>query len=294
MWKSTSPRLVGTLFILLSALAFGVLPLFTHYIYAAGADTRTVLILRFSIAGAVMVGVMLARNETWPRGRALLGLIAMGAIGYAGQSFCYFTALHYASAGLVALLLYLYPILVTLLAVILLKDKMTRPKLIALALASAGLVMTIGPALDGSLLGIGLGLLAAIIYSLYVIAGSRLTVGASPMASATVIMLSAATTFSLSMVNGEPAWPTGMVGWSAMVMLALISTVVAIVTFFAGLTRLGPSESSMLSTFEPVVSVAGAAWLLGDQMSIWQWFGGGLILASALLLARSGTAQAAD
>ena len=62
----------------------------------------------------------------------------MGAIGYVGQSLCYMSALQYASAGLVALLLYLYPMLVTILSVLILKDKLTKWNGLALLLATAG------------------------------------------------------------------------------------------------------------------------------------------------------------
>ncbi|WP_137939153.1 DMT family transporter [Chitinivorax sp. B] len=286
MLTASSQRTMGALLILLSAFAFGVMPLFTHYAYAAGADTRTVLMLRFSLAGLVMLAVMSLRRDPWPRGKALLGLVAMGALGYAGQSFCYFTALHYANPGLVALLLYLYPILVTILAALFLHEPLTRNKLIALGLACLGLVLTIGPALGGSPTGIVLGLMAAVIYSIYIVVGSRITVGGNAFATSTVIMLSAAVTFSVSMIGSQLSWPVGVVGWSAMLAIALICTVVAIIAFFGGLKRLGPSESSMLSTFEPVVSVVGAAWLLGDQMNAMQWLGGVLILAAAMVLAR--------
>ena len=44
----------------------------------------------------------------------------MGGLGYVTQSLVYFTTLGMASAGLVALLLYLYPALVALLAVVVL------------------------------------------------------------------------------------------------------------------------------------------------------------------------------
>ena len=47
-------RLSGALFILASATAFGVMPIFARYAYAAGADTSAMLLLRFGIAGLLM------------------------------------------------------------------------------------------------------------------------------------------------------------------------------------------------------------------------------------------------
>ena len=88
--------------------------IFARHAYAGGADVTAVLFLRFLIAGVAMACVMAASRRRWPRGRNLAVLVGMGGIGYVAQSYCFFAALNYASAGLVALLLYLHPFMVTL------------------------------------------------------------------------------------------------------------------------------------------------------------------------------------
>lgn len=74
-----------------------------------------------------------------------------------------------------------------------------------------------------------------------------------------------------------------------MLAIALLSTVLAILTFFAGLQRLGAARASMLSTLEPVVTVILAALLLGEHVGLTQALGGGLILAGVLWLTRKGS-----
>ncbi len=61
------------------------------------------------------------------------------------------------------------------------------------------------------------------------------------------------------MVRGGPTLDFGPAGWGWLVALALVSTVGAIVLFFAGLARVGPSVASILSVLEPVVTVGLAA-----------------------------------
>ncbi len=75
--------------------------------------------------------------------------------------------------------------------------------------------------------------------------------------------------------------------------LALVATVVAVVAFFAGLERIGPTETSSLSTVEPAVTVVLAAAVLGETVSALQVAGGALILAAVVLLARSPARPAA-
>lgn len=280
---TSTNRWIGPLLIVFSAAAFGALPIFARLAYAAGAMPTTVLLLRFAIAAIVMVFVMIARRIPFPRGRVLLGLALMGGLGYVGQSLAYFTALTLASAGLVALLLYLYPAIVTLLAALVFKDRLTLTKLGAVLLALVGTVLTIGPTGGGRTPGILLGIAAAVIYSIYILVGSRITPRAGPIPSSTTVMISAAIVYSGIVSVQGPAFPVTLLGWAAIAAIALISTVLAIVAFFAGLERIGPSRAPTVSTFEPVVSVVLAALVLGESFNALQVVGGCLILVAALI-----------
>lgn len=285
--SASSHRLSGALLILLSAACFGVMPLFGRLAYAAGADAQAILLLRFVIAAGCLAVLMAWRRERWPRGRLALGLLAMGAIGYAGQAFSYFTALRYASASLTALLLYTFPVIVTLIAAVWLDEPLTRRKVVALLLACGGLALTVGDALSGSPIGIAFGLGAALIYSVYIAVGSRLTPQAGALPSSAVVMLGGALTFGAVSAVATPAWPQTAAGWLAVAAIGVLCSVVAALAFFAGLARVGASEAAMLSTFEPVVTVVLAAWLLGERLSASQWIGGAVIIAAVLLLAKS-------
>src|SRR6059036_2447876 len=143
-------RRAGVAAIVASAICFGAMAIMARFAYASGVDTTTLLALRFGIAAGILFAVALARGETWPRGKTLATLIGLGALGYGGQAFSFFTALTLAPAGLVALLLYLHPALVALLAAAFLQERLTAPKLAALALALAGTVLTIAPAIASS------------------------------------------------------------------------------------------------------------------------------------------------
>jgi hypothetical protein len=77
-------NLSGAVLVIISAIAFGCMPLFTIYAYDAGVDPVTLLFLRFLMAGSLMLAVMLAKKIPFPRGPSLAGLIGMGALGYVG------------------------------------------------------------------------------------------------------------------------------------------------------------------------------------------------------------------
>ncbi|QCU29942.1 DMT family transporter [Burkholderia pseudomallei] len=292
---SSRAALRGVLYVALSAVAFGAMAIFGRYAYAGGADVLGLLIVRFSIAGALLVAVARRRRVRWPRGRALAAIVGMGALGYVGQSLCYFSALQHAQASLVALLLYLYPAFVALLAAWWLGERLTRAKAVALALCVAGSALMVGGG-RGEPLGIALALGAAVVYSLYIVVGAKAARGVDPLATVAVICCAAAAMLAMlalaraAAFDAPPHWPRAAAGWAALVAIALVSTVAAMLAFFAGLARLGAARTSMLSTLEPVVLVALAAALFGETLTPLQWAGGVAILAAVLWLVRAGDA----
>ena len=284
-------RLIGLLCIFLSASGFGAMPIFARFAYADGVDLPSMLFLRFALAGALMAAIMFSRGSHWPRGRNLWLLVAMGALGYAGQAFCYFAALQYASAGLTALLLYLYPIIVTLLSALISGRSLSHRRLLAVLVALAGTGLAVGGSLSGSLPGIILGIGAALIYSIYILVGERVTKAEGAIVSGTVVMLSGGLVYGLLVLWRGPSWPASFGGWVAVGNIALLSTVLAIVGFFAAMQRLGAADAATLSTLEPIVTVVLAALFLSEGIGAWQAVGGALILCAVIVMARSGATE---
>lgn len=285
--SANANRYIGITFIIISAVSFGAMPIFARLAYASGADPVTVLFLRFGMAAAVMLGILFVSKTPFPRGLILLELILLGAIGYVGESLAYFTALTIASAGLVALLLYIYPALVTALSVIFLKEHLTTPKIVALFLALSGTVLTIQITSGGSMIGILLGIAAAVDYAIYILLGSRIVRRSGSIGSTTIIITSTAGVYAVIAPIHGLAFPASALGWIAVLAIALISTVLAFVTFFSGLKRIGPTSAATLSTFEPIVAVALATIVLGESITPFQALGGILILVAVVILSRN-------
>jgi len=297
MVSAASGRLAGVLLILLSAVGFGAMPIFARSAYADGANLYGVLIARFWAAGLLLLALAAWRGAAWPAWGKIAQLAALGGIGYAGMSYCYFAALNYLPAALVALLLYTYPIIVTVLAVLFLHEKVTFLQCCALALCACGTLLVIGA--DGasaaalSPRGIFLALGAALIYAGYITLGARITRNIDPLRATTVICLAAAGAFTLialarAQMDLPTRFPATLSGWSGLLGVAILSTVVAVMAFFGGLKRLGAAQAAMLSTLEPVVTLALAAWLLSESLTAWQTLGGATTLAGVLWLASLG------
>ncbi len=286
MKTAFSQQFTGSMLVLVSAAAFGGMAIFARIAYAEGVEPFSLLFLRFTIASLIMLMIVSARRIPLPRGKVLGGYALMGAVGYVGQSSSFFTALKFASAGLVALLLYLYPVLVTLIEVLIEKKPLTRIKVVALVLSLFGTVLTIGPQLEGKLTGVLLGISAAVIYSIYIIVGNHLIGEADVLASTTVIMGSAAIVFGAIVSSRGLHLPVTIMGWLAVFAIIIISTIIAMVTFLAGLERVGATNAALLSTFEPVTTIFLAWLILGEPITLLRVAGGILILGAVVLLTK--------
>lgn len=276
---------------MLSAAAFGAMPIFGVWAYDDGTSTWALLTVRFGVAAAVMVLVLRVRGIGLPTRRQCLPLAAMGGLGYVGQSACYFTALHYAQASLVALLLYLFPAFVAVLAALFLRERLTAATAAAIGLSLAGTALVVGGG-SGRTLGIVLGIGAAVIYSVYIVVGTVATAGLHPLAVTTVICGAAATVSALVTLTQAarghaPSFPASATGWAALLAIAVVCSVFAIMAFFSGLQRLGATQTAVLSTSEPVVTVGLASWLLAESMTAVQLAGGLLVLAAVVWQALS-------
>jgi drug/metabolite transporter (DMT)-like permease len=280
-------RAGGVLLVALSASCFAAMPIFARAMYADGGDPSTLLLLRFALAAAILLPLAARRAAMARPGRATRGGLALLGAVYVGQSLTYFVALTSTSVALLGLLLYLYPVAVAVLASVLFRIPLTRARVVSLALALIGAGLTIGPlGGGGNWLGIGLGLASALIYSGYILLATRVTRSVDPLWSSAIITASAASIFGvLALIHGV-ALPASGAGWAAVVAIAVVSTVVAILSFVAGLQRIGPTDAATLSTLEPAITALLAVVVLGESLGQLQVIGGALIVSAALVVTR--------
>lgn len=287
--RSASPgRWQGVAWIVASAAGFGAMAIFAKVAYREEVSLTSLLFLRFAIAGLVLAAWGSGQGMRWPGGRDLLWVAAMGAIGYVGQAYCYFAALRHASAGVVGLLLYLYPAIVTVLSAWVFRRRIGAARAWAVAAALAGTALTVGGDLHSQPLGIFLGIAAALIYSIYILAGEGVMPRVGALPAATVVMLSTAAVYGLAATVEGWALPGSMTGWLAVLAIAVFSTLLAILGFFKGLEKLGASDASTLSTLEPLVTIGLSMLVFGETITGVQMAGGALILAAVIYLARHG------
>lgn len=271
-----------------SAAAFGALAVFGKLAFDEGVGPGMLLFVRFSLAAALL-WLILATRRTIPRvaRRTAVATLSLGGVGYALQSGLFFAALERMDASLLSLLLYTYPAMVTAAAIGLGRETPSRRRVGALLMSSIGLVLVLTGASGGGIDGLAvvMGVAAAATYTTYILVSHAVTGELGPLSLSAFVTTGAAITFGIAgLISGSLDTGFGALGWLWLALMALVSTVGAIVLFFAGLKRVGPSNAAILSTFEPLVTVGLAFVIFGEVLRPLQLAGGALVLAAVLAL----------
>jgi drug/metabolite transporter (DMT)-like permease len=297
--------MVGVALVLISAISFGSGGLFARPAYAAGIDWLTLMAWRFLLAAALAWTVLLASPSarralrTMPR-RTALTAIGLG-IYYISNTATYFAGITTTPLSLAALIVYVYPPIVAVLALRFGRPLQGRRAWTALGIAVLGVVLAVGgigaadmPPLGGLLLVMA----APLLYSVWIILAARHSgetgdaVGsaAEGAANATVVgavMLSStgAAYWLICLVLQHPVWPAQIPAgaWPGIAGVGVVAGFVAVQFFYAGAQRVGAAQASLLSTVEPLWTIAAAGILLGERLEPVQLLGGVLILAGVLL-----------
>jgi drug/metabolite transporter (DMT)-like permease len=285
----TSRTTGGTLLCLASAAAFGAMGIFGRLAYDAGATVGTLLAVRFLLAaGLFWVLVLTTGKLRRIHCRDVAAALALGGGIYAAQAGGYFAALERVDPSLLALLIYTFPAMVAVAAVALGRERADRRRLTALGLVSGGLVLILASsgAGSGDPAGAALALATAVVYSGYILVSEGLARRMPPLVLSALVCTGAAISVTTGSALLGELRPRELApsGWAWIACIAVVCTVAALSLFFAGLRRVGPTSASILSTFEPVVTVALAYLAFGDVLQAAQLLGGVVVLGGVLVL----------
>lgn len=285
----------GDLYIILASTAFGIMPILAKLAYGRGATTYTVLFLRFLFAALILLYIILNHKISLKLNRKQFLLVALlGLFGYSATALCLFISYKYVSVGVATNLLYTYPAIVTLLSKFLYKEKLYGKKIISLLLSLIGVFILIEIRKQSfNITGVAFAFSSAIFYSLYVLGVSTDT--AKKINSYVMIfylsIISSIIMFTLGLSTSTLNLKIDFYALICIILLAFISTVIALMSFLRGVRIIGPSRAAILSTLEPIVSIILGWLILGEGLSINMIIGSVLVIASVLLLVKDNTVK---
>jgi drug/metabolite transporter (DMT)-like permease len=298
-------RAVGIVLIVVSACSFGSGGLFAQPVYAEGVAWHVLSAWRFGF-GAMLAWLWVLAWADTRRGLRLLDrrtvIVAIGlGVLYTVNSGTYYAGLEDVPVSLASLIVYIYPAIVAVIALRVGRRLEGRRPWFALALALLGVALAVGGIPEGAMPPLGaLALIVAspIIYSIWIVLSARLagerreSLGrdagdGADAAAATALMISAtaATYWIGAIALGAPVSPDRIpsAAWPGLIGVGVVATFVAIQTFYAGARRIGAAQAALVSTIEPIWTIALAALLFGQTLGPTQLLGGAFIIVGVLI-----------
>jgi drug/metabolite transporter (DMT)-like permease len=288
--------LLGSVLILLGAIAFSAKAILIKIAYAASAppDAVTLLTLRMMMALPVFLAVALWDRASSGQGHRTGGdwaaLMVLGILGYYLASLLDFEGLEYISAGLERLILFLYPTIVVILTAALYRRPIGVPQRWALLLSYAGiaLVYSRDPHLASSDTALGALLVfgSALSFAVYLTGSGHFIPRFGSRRFTAYSMSVACLAIIGQFLITRPIQQLLVSTWvvSIALALALVCTVTPAFLMNAGIRRIGADQAALIGTVGPVSTLVMAYLFLDETLLPIQFLGTAMVLGGVVLV----------
>ena len=280
----------GRIFLVLSAVVYGIIPTLSAFAYRGGMNGITLTFMRSVLSLPVLYAVIRADGRSMRLNRCRARqIIILGVFGGAMPILLLYMSYQYIATGLATALHFVYPVMIIFITSVLYRRRPERIIVASVMVVSAGIYMYAGPGAGANGIGITLALLSGLFYSFYVVYIVR-----SGLDKLDFVVV----TFYVSLITGILVLLFGAAGgrlffritplsWCLGFIISLACSLCAMPLFQLGVRYAGAEDAGIYSTLEPVTSMALGAVVLGETMGAPQMMGGALIVFGVLIVERS-------
>ena len=276
----------GYLCAFISAFTYGLIPLFMIPIKKEESfSVDATLFYRFLIASGAIVFFLFYQKErlriSFREGliMSLLGIL------YALSAEFLFLAYDYLSPGIASTIFFSYPIIVALVLILFYKEKLTIPTLLSLLLVVVGVgVLSIKKGEALNYIGLGISLLGALVYALYILIVNKVRIESSGVKISFYSMLFSSLYFLVkSLLLRESITISSWALAGDLILFAIITTSLSLVTLVYAVRYIGSTPTAIMGAFEPIVAVLISVGLFGEQLTPSLVIGGMVIITGVLI-----------
>ncbi|MEM7332550.1 MAG: DMT family transporter [Chloroflexota bacterium] len=280
-----SSQALGLFWAMLSPVFLGTVPILAKLAFEVNVPLMTLVAFR-TISAALILWVAIlvfAPSFITSSKPAIIGSLIAGSINGFGSIFFY-ASLTQIDASLGQLINITYLVFVTVLL------RLAGQSVSFLTLARTGLtifaifLLTVGSIGEPNWLGVGMMLVAALMYAIQLVLSQRimLDIPAPTMTLYAMTAMAAVVTVAW-LFNPTSLSIVSPVGWQIILAMGL-ATALARLTLFLGVKSLGSLQTALLGVFEVIVTIGIANFLLDEQLTLVQWVGAAILIISILLV----------
>ena len=291
-----SDTLKGYLFALVSALTYGMIPLFMIPLKKWGFfSVDTALFYRFLIAAILILGYLVFYQKESVKINLKEGIV-LSILGffYALSAEFLFIAYDFLSPGIASTIFFIYPIMVALILGIFFKEKITLASTISLVIVVVGVgILSFKPknndnkddfGINSIYIGLFISLLGALMYALYMIIVNKTKIKASGVKVSFYSMVFASLFFLVKtlVLGNSVAIPSLEIG-THLALFSLITTALSVVSLVYAIKYIGSTPTAIMGAVEPVVAVMISVGLF-DETLTFSLIAGVIIIISGVLI----------
>ncbi|MDQ1856311.1 DMT family transporter [Chryseobacterium sp. WLY505] len=243
---------------ILSAVSYGLIPIFILPVKRAHFSMDITLFYRFFFSALMVGGYLLYSKESFKINKKEALILAILGICYALSSEFLFLGYDFLTPGIASTVLFIYPIIVALIMLFFYKERLTRLSGASLLLAFAGVIVLClkGNGLEINFAGLGIVMLSSLFYALYMVIVNKSNIKVSGFKLTFYSMLFTSMFFMTKalMANESFAIPSTAVFINFLI-FAFLTTVISSLCLVFAIKYIGSTPVAILGALEPVVAV---------------------------------------
>ncbi len=288
-------RLAGYLAGFIAGVSYGTNPLFAKPLLESGVPVLVMLLFRYGISAAILAIWMLAKREQFRvKGNEIALLVLLGIL-FACSSLFLFFSYEFIPSGLATTLVYLYPVFVALIMVFL-RFYPSWQTWLSIIATFGGILLLSSPSTGASIRipGIILAVASALSYAFYlvIVNRSKRIKNVSEHTLTLYALLTGAFLFAAIRTLQGGSITEGIntaSDWGNLIGLAIVPTMISLLTLAVSSRYIGPTKTSILGVFEPLTAILIGTLLFGEPLTMKMGIGVAVcISAVAFMVLRPG------
>lgn len=261
IFRLMNNKVKGYLFAAISAVTYGMNPLFALPLYNAGMDLFSVLFFRYLIAIPILAVMLKIRRRDFSIERKdFLPLIILGIL-FALSSITLFSSYHHMDVGIASTILFVYPIMVALIMFFFFKEKISAKTIACIAVALFGIALLCNSGKDAviSMKGVLFVLGSALSYSIYIVFVNKSRIKKMATIKVTMYVLIvgwiifAIRALACGVLTTPPSEEWWL--WGNILALSIFPTVISLICTTEAIQYIGSTPTAILGVLEPVTAV---------------------------------------
>ncbi|MCG1028518.1 DMT family transporter [Virgibacillus halodenitrificans] len=282
-------RYTGVGLVMLAAICWGISGGIADILMTRGWNPIVISFYRGAIGFICFFAwfIFRFRENKSTSSRLYLWSIVAG-IGVAGNFTLYFLSIESSSVAVAATLMYTAPVFVLLISFLLRIERSSWFKWGCIFSVVVGIILLTGTYNTNSeavsFLGLAAGLSAGLSYTLFIFGFKNSSSIGKPQTTLTIAFFSFCLILFLFVDKNEAATvlTSGDIGW--FLLLGILGAGISFIFYVIGIRKTAPTTASMVAMVEPVTASLFGVLLLGDQLTLIQFFGMVIILTTITIL----------